>query len=50
MKRYLEEHILKDLDDQMVFLGGARQVGKTMLSLNLLGVLPFWKLCQLLKL
>ena len=37
MKRYLEEHILRDLEDQMVFLGGARQVGKTTLSLNLLG-------------
>jgi len=28
-KRYLENNILEDLNDKMVFIGGARQVGKT---------------------
>ncbi|MFH0796110.1 MAG: ATP-binding protein [Candidatus Omnitrophota bacterium] len=31
-KRYLMPHILKDLDEKMVFVGGARQVGKTSLA------------------
>lgn len=36
MKRYIEEIIIEDLEDKMVFLGGPRQVGKTTLSLHLL--------------
>ena len=36
MKRYLEDVILEDLEEKMVFLGGPRQVGKTTLALNLL--------------
>ena len=36
MKRYLESKIVEDLAEKMVFLGGPRQVGKTVLSLNLL--------------
>ncbi|OQX87069.1 MAG: hypothetical protein B6D55_04470, partial [Candidatus Omnitrophica bacterium 4484_70.2] len=32
MKRYLEPCIKKDLEERMVFIGGARQVGKTTLS------------------
>jgi hypothetical protein len=31
-KRYLVTHILRDLDEKMVFIGGARQVGKTILA------------------
>jgi len=31
-KRYLVPHILRDLNEKMVFVGGARQVGKTSLS------------------
>lgn len=31
-KRYLVPHLLRDLDDKMVFIGGARQVGKTSLA------------------
>ncbi|MBI4745264.1 MAG: AAA family ATPase [Deltaproteobacteria bacterium] len=31
-KRYLTSHILKDLHEKMVFIGGARQVGKTCLA------------------
>ena len=31
-KRYLVPHILRDLNEKMVFIGGARQVGKTSLS------------------
>lgn len=30
--RYLAQHIIKDLKDKMVFIGGARQVGKTSLA------------------
>lgn len=30
--RYLATHIVKDLKDKMVFIGGARQVGKTSLA------------------
>ena len=30
--RYLAPHIIKDLKDKMVFIGGARQVGKTSLA------------------
>jgi len=32
LKRYLEPYIKKDLEERMVFIGGARQVGKTTLS------------------
>lgn len=31
-KRYLVSHILQDLNEKMVFIGGARQVGKTSLA------------------
>ena len=31
-KRYLIPHILRDLNEKMVFIGGARQVGKTSLA------------------
>lgn len=31
-KRYLTNHIVKDLSKKMVFIGGARQVGKTSLA------------------
>ena len=31
-KRYLVDDILPDLDDKMVFIGGARQVGKTSMA------------------
>ncbi|MBI4972442.1 MAG: ATP-binding protein [Candidatus Omnitrophica bacterium] len=31
-KRYLVPHILRDLSEKMVFIGGARQVGKTSLA------------------
>jgi len=34
-KRYLTENIVEDLADKMVFVGGARQVGKTTLALKL---------------
>lgn len=37
MKRYLEQILSKELDKKMVILGGPRQVGKTTLSLELLG-------------
>jgi uncharacterized protein len=32
MKRYLEAHITDDLPKKMVFIGGPRQVGKTILD------------------
>ncbi|MDE0151381.1 MAG: ATP-binding protein [Bdellovibrionales bacterium] len=35
-KRYLFSHIQKDLKSKMVFIGGARQVGKTTLALKYL--------------
>ena len=35
MKRYLEESILKDLEEKIVLLSGPRQVGKTSLSRQL---------------
>ena len=35
-ERYLSENILKDLSEKMVFLGGARQVGKTTLARKLI--------------
>src|SRR3989338_9677996 len=35
--RYLVEHILKDVVNKMVFLGGPRQVGKTTLAVELVG-------------
>ncbi|MFH1771821.1 MAG: ATP-binding protein [Candidatus Omnitrophota bacterium] len=34
-RRYLEKHILEDLEDKMVFISGPRQVGKTTLSLQI---------------
>ncbi len=37
MKRYLENDIHEDLQKKMVFVGGARQVGKTTLALDILG-------------
>ncbi len=37
MKRYLKESIKEDLKTKMVFVGGPRQVGKTTLSLGILG-------------
>ena len=33
--RYLEEIIIKDLQEKMVFIGGPRQVGKTTLTKNI---------------
>ncbi len=35
MQRYLESHVVEDLNRKMVFIGGPRQVGKTTLSLNI---------------
>lgn len=35
-KRYLTRYIIEDLKDKMVFISGARQVGKTTLSTELL--------------
>jgi predicted AAA+ superfamily ATPase len=35
-KRYLTDNILSDLNDKMVFIGGARQVGKTTISKELI--------------
>lgn len=35
-KRYLEPQIIKDLQKKMVFVGGARQVGKTTLAREIL--------------
>ena len=32
VKRYLEDHIIKDLEKKMVFIGGPRQVGKTTIA------------------
>jgi predicted AAA+ superfamily ATPase len=37
MIRYIKEHIITDLGEKMVFLGGPRQVGKTTLARELLG-------------
>lgn len=36
MERYPTQHILNDLQKKMVFIGGARQVGKTTLALSIL--------------
>ena len=36
LRRYLESPISMDLDEKMVFLAGARQVGKTTLARHLL--------------
>ena len=33
--RYLTKNILEDLKEKMVFIGGARQVGKTTLALKI---------------
>jgi predicted AAA+ superfamily ATPase len=38
--RYLDKWILDDLDKKMVFLAGARQVGKTSLALKILNLNP----------
>lgn len=35
-ERYLKNSILKDLDEKMVFIGGARQVGKTTFAKDLI--------------
>lgn len=35
--RYLTPYVYKDLHEKMVFVGGARQVGKTTFAINLLG-------------
>jgi len=35
-ERYLKESILKDLNEKMVFIGGARQVGKTTFAKDLI--------------
>ncbi len=35
--RYLVDNIVRDLSEKMVFVGGARQVGKTTLARNLVG-------------
>lgn len=40
MKRYLEERVRKDLRRKMVFVAGARQVGKTTLARRILGAGP----------
>ena len=36
MKRYLDDRVRRDLEKKMVFLVGARQVGKTTFSAQLL--------------
>lgn len=36
MERYLKKQVLQDLDRKMVFVGGARQVGKTTLAKTIL--------------
>jgi len=36
-KRYLVDNILRDLDEKMVFIGGARQVGKTFMAKYITG-------------
>lgn len=35
--RYLTECVIKDLHEKMVFIGGARQVGKTTFAVNIIG-------------
>ncbi len=35
-QRYLTDNIIEDLNDKMVFVGGARQVGKTTLALKII--------------
>jgi len=40
-KRYLVDDILHDLAEKMVFIGGARQVGKTIIWKN-----SFFRLCN----
>ena len=40
-KRYLTQEILQDLQSKMVFLGGARQVGKTTLAQKIIA--PYFK-------
>ncbi len=36
-ERYLTKYVIKDLYEKMVFIGGARQVGKTTLAIKLIG-------------
>lgn len=36
MDRYLEKHIISDLEKKMVFIGGPRQVGKTTLAKSIM--------------
>lgn len=38
MKRYLAHFVEQDLAEKMVFIGGPRQVGKTTMAFNLLGI------------
>lgn len=40
MKRYLEKYIYQDLQKKMVFIGGPRQCGKTILSKNVAKQFP----------
>ncbi|MBN1898976.1 MAG: ATP-binding protein [Spirochaetes bacterium] len=40
-QRYLTKYIIEDIKEKMVFIGGARQVGKTTLALKLIA--PFFK-------
>ena len=35
--RYLTDCVLRDLHEKMVFIGGARQVGKTTFAVNIVG-------------
>ena len=35
--RYLTDYVIKDLYEKMVFVGGARQVGKTTFAVNIIG-------------
>ena len=37
MERYIQNEITADLKKKMVFVGGPRQVGKTTMSLGILG-------------
>jgi len=41
MQRYLKKHLVEDLSRKMVFLGGARQVGKTTLVLSKMNEVGF---------
>ena len=41
MRRFIEQDIIKDLSQKMVFLGGPRQVGKTFLARTILKKFPY---------